>query len=373
MLNPCIKNSSLQNSLSISKRVTGFFLLLNMLLLSCAGQADAPIRVAFVLVGSADSVGWSHSHELGRQYLKQVMQGKVETSVVEFVAEGRGARAAMQELATKNDIVFATSPGYIVSTEGVAKLNSHVKFENSSGTRLGDNLAAFSTRMYQPRYLSGLIAGKMTQSGKIGYIASHRIPEVIRSINAFTMGVRQVNPTAVVEVQWTGSRHKPEKEKRVAAKLIANGADVLTNHTDSPTIAEFAEANNVKIVGFHSDMSSFAPTQHLVSVIHNWGPYYVKRIQALIDNKWQGQSQWMGMEDNISQLSALSESIPKDVRDLVAQQQAAIISGEFKIFSGPMKNTRGRVRVKSGEILSDEKLLHLNWYVEGVTGSLLSY
>lgn len=340
---------------------------------SHSGQADAPIRVAFVLVGPANSVGWSYSHDQGRQYLEQVMKDKVETTVIESVAEGRRARTVIQELAASNDIVFATSAGYMISTEGAAKSNSHVKFENTSGTRFGHNLSGFATRMYQPRYLSGLIAGKMTQSGRIGYIASHPIPEVIRNINAFTLGVRQVNPTAEVEVQWVGGWRKPEKERLVATKLVAKGADVLTNHTDSSTIAEFAEANNVKVIGFHSDMSSFAPTQHLVSVTHNWGPYYVKRVQALIDNNWQGQSEWMGMKDKSSQLSALNNSIPVAVRNLVAEQEAAIISGKLNVFAGPIKNTRGRIRVKEGSVLSDEKLLSLNWYVEGVIGSMPSY
>ena len=377
MLYSCIQKCHFSNQLShqfsMPKLLAGFFLLLSMMMFSHAGQANTPIRVAFVLVGPADSVGWSYSHDQGRQYLEQVMKDKVVTTVVELVAEGRGARTVIQELATKNDLVFATSFGYRISTEGVAKSNPQVKFENSSGTRLGKNLAAFSTRMYEPRYLSGLIAGKMTQTGKIGYIASHRVPEVIRSINAFTLGVRKANPSAEVEVQWTGSWHKPEKERLVAAQLVANGADVLTNHTDSSTVAEFAEANNVKVIGFHADMSSFAPIQHLASVTHNWGPYYVKRVQALMDNKWQGQSQWMGMKDQTSQLSSLNNSIPADVRHLVAEQEAAIISGKLNVFAGPIKNTRGRIRVKEGAVLSDEKLLRLNWYVEGVTGSLSSY
>lgn len=373
MLNFYIQKSHFQNLFSISKLVTGFFLLLSMMIFSNASQANTPVRVAFVLVGPADVVGWSHAHDQGRQYLEQVMKANVETTVVESVAEGRSARTVIQELATKNDIVFATSSGYMVSTEGVAKSNPKVKFENSSGSRFGNNLAGFATRSYQPRYLSGLIAGKMTLSGKVGYVASHPVPEVVRSINAFTLGVRKTNPAAVVEVQWTGSWHNPERERIIAAKLVASGVDVLTHHTDSSTVVEFAEANNIQAIGFHSDMSSYAPTQHLVSVTHNWGPYYVKRIQALMDDKWQGQSLWMGMKDNTSQLSALNESIPKDVRDLVAQQQAAIISGKLKVFAGPIKNARGRTRVKEGEVLSDEKLLRSNWYVEGVTGSLLSY
>ncbi len=344
-----------------------------MMLFSYSSHASSPVRVAFVLLGPADSVGWSHSHEEGRQYLQQVMKDKVETTVVDLVATGRSSRVVLQELAANNDIVFATSYGYMISTEGVAKDNLNVKFENASGTRLGDNLAAFSTRAYQPRYLSGLIAGSMTKTGKIGYVAAHPVPEVIRGINAFTLGVRQANPTAEVKVQWTSSWHKPAKEREVAAVLVNEGVDVLAHHSDSSAVAEFAEANGVQVIGFHSDMSTFAPTQHLASVTHNWGPYYAKRVQALMDNKWQGKSEWMGMEDKTSQLTSLNANIPADVKNLVATQQAAIIAGEYNVFAGPIKNTRGRMRVKEGKQLTDAKLLRMNWYVEGVTGSLPSF
>jgi basic membrane lipoprotein Med (substrate-binding protein (PBP1-ABC) superfamily) len=302
-----------------------------------------------------------------------MMKDKVETTVVDLVATGRSSRVVLQELAEKNDIVFATSHEYMISTEGVARDNPQVKFENVSGTRLADNLAAFSTRAYQPRYLSGLIAGGMTKTGKVGYVAAHPVPEVIRGINAFTLGVRQANPTAEVQVQWTNSWHKPVKEREVAAALVKGGVDILAHHSDSSAVAEFAEENGVKVIGFNSDMSAFAPTQHLASVTHNWGLYYVKRIQALIDNKWKGKSEWIGMEEKISQLSSLSVAIPIDVRNLVAKQKAAIIAGKLNIFTGPIKNTRGRMRVKKDKVLADAKLLRMDWYVEGVAGSLPSF
>lgn len=364
-----VLNTQLSN---ISSAVLAFISLVLLSITSMSIQA-APIKAAFVLVGPANYVGWSYSHDQGRQYLERVLGDQVETTVVEFVAEGRSARKTIQDLAANNDIVFTTSFGYMISTEGVAKNNTQVKFENSSGNRTAENLAGYATRAYQPRYLAGLIAGKMSPSGKIGYVAAHPIPEVIRGINAFTLGVRKANPNAEVEVQWTGSWHNPEKEKRIATKLVAAGSDLLAHHTDSSTIAEFAEANGVKVIGFHSDMSPFAPTQHLVSVTHNWGPYYVERIKALINNSWQGHSEWMGMKEKTSQLSALNTSIPAEVKDWVADQEAAIISGEFKVFAGPIKNTRGRVRIKEGKQLSDAKLLRMNWYVEGVTGALLSF
>ncbi len=369
MLNNKLSNISLKVLTAISCVLFSSF----SLSLQAALVQQEPVKAAFVLVGPANYVGWSYSHDQGRQYLERVLGDQVETTVVEFVQEGRNARKTIQDLAAKNDIVFTTSFGYMISTEGVAKNNTQVKFENSSGNRTAENLSGYATRAYQPRYLAGLVAGKMSPSGKIGYVAAHPIPEVIRGINAFTLGVRKANPNAEVEVQWTGAWHKPEKEKRVAAKLVAKGVDLLAHHTDSSTIAEFAEANGVKVVGFHSDMSPFAPTQHLVSVTHNWGPYYVERIKALINGSWQGHSEWMGMKEKTSQLSALNHSIPAEVKDWVADQEAAIISGEFKVFAGPIKNTRGRVRIKEGKQLSDAKLLRMNWYVEGVTGALLSF
>lgn len=356
----------------ISIKVLAYISLTFLSLTSFFTQA-APIKAAFVLVGPANHVGWSYSHDQGRQYLEQKFGANIETEFVEFVAEGRASRKVLQELADRNDIVFSTSIGYMVPTEGIAKENPAVMFEHATGTRQGINLTTYATRAYQPRYLSGLIAGSMTKTNKIGYVAAHPIPEVIRGINAFTLGVRAVNPNAVVEIEWAKSWFDPKKETALAEKLIIAGVDVLTHHTDSSAVVELAEKKGVQVIGYHSDMSEFAPKQHLASVVHNWGPYYAKRIQALMDENWKEQSQWMGMKDKTSQLSALSETIPKSVRDLVTQQQAAIISGELKVFAGPIKNTRGRIRVKEGDVLSDEKLLRSNWYVEGVAGSLSSY
>jgi basic membrane protein A len=333
----------------------------------------APIKAAFILVGPANYEGWSYSHDQGRRYLEQKFGAQIETEFVEFVPEGRASRKVLQELADRNDIVFATSVGYMISTESIARDNPGILFEHATGSRQGNNLSNYATRAYQPRYLSGLIAGSMTKSGKIGYVAAHPIPEVIRGINAFTLGVRAVNPTAEVEVEWTKAWYGPEKDVVLANKLIAAGADVLTHHTDSSSVAELAEKKNVFVIGYHSDMSEFAPNYHLASVVHNWGPYYAKRIQAMLDNNWQPGSEWSGMAESTSKLVSLSHKIPADIRELVANKQAEIMAGQFEVFAGPIKNYRGRVRIKEGKQLSDDKLLRMNWYVEGVTGSLLSF
>jgi basic membrane protein A len=349
-----------------------FMGLWSSLLFTGISQA-APIKAAFILVGPANYEGWSYSHDQGRRFLEQKFGAQVETEFVEFVPEGRASRKILQALADKNDIVFSTSIGYMISTQGIARDNPNVMFEHATGSRKDENLSNYATRAYQPRYLSGLIAGSMTKTGKIGYIAAHPIPEVIRGINAFTLGVRAVNPTAEVEVQWTKSWYSPEKDIELATKFIASGADVLTHHIDSSSVAEIAEKKKVFVIGYHSDMSKFAPNAHLASVIHNWGPYYAQRIQALLDNNWKSGSVWTGMAESTSKLVSLSPKIPADVRELVANKQAELMAGKFEVFAGPIKNYRGRVRIKEGKSVSDDKLLRMNWYVEGVVGSLLSF
>lgn len=362
---------NIKSNNTLLKLLTSMGLLFS-LILSNVSQA-APVKAAFVLVGPANYVGWSYSHDQGRRYLEQKFGAQIETEFVEFVPEGRASRKVLQALADRNDIVFATSVGYMISTESIARDNPNVMFEHATGSRQSKNLSNYATRAYQPRYLAGLVAGSMTKSGKIGYVAAHPIPEVVRGINAFTLGVRAVNPAAEVEVRWTKSWYSPEKDVALASKLIASGVDVLTHHTDSSSVAEFAEKNNVFVIGYHSDMSEFAPNNHLASVVHNWGPYYAKRIQALLDNNWKSGSEWSGMAESTSKLVSVSAKVPADIRDLVANMQAAIMAGTFEVFAGPVKNHRGRVRIKEGKSLSDDKLLRMNWYVEGVKGSLLSF
>ena len=333
----------------------------------------APLKAAFVYVGPANHVGWSYAHDLGRQAIDEHFGGKVETSYVEFVPEGRSSRETLQKLADENDIIFTTSMGYMVSSAHIARQNPEVKFEHATGDRSSVNLANYATRAYEPRYLAGYIAGKMSRSNKIGYVAAHAIPEVIRGINAFTLGVKAANPDAEVLLEWTKSWYAPEKAASLANKLIDQGADVMTHHTDSPAVAEVAEKRQTYVISYHADMSSFAPEYHLASVIHDWAPYYVKRIEALLNNNWQSGSEWTGMKESTSRLVHLSRKIPADVLQDVEQLQRQITEGEKQVFAGPITNHRGRTRVRQGQALDDEALHRMNWYVQGVKGSLLFF
>ncbi|MFC3681645.1 BMP family ABC transporter substrate-binding protein [Bacterioplanoides pacificum] len=349
---------------------TGLFLT-TLLLLSTV--ANAQIRAAFVYVGPAAEMGWSNSHDIGRRYLEQTFGSQISTEFVELVPEGRAATDVIRQLAEKNDIVFTTSWGYMIPTLRAAREYPKVKFENITGMRLRDNLSSFADRAYQPRYLSGMLAGAMTQSNTIGYVAAHPTAEVIRGINAFTLGVRRTNPRAEVQVQWTRQWYAPAKARQLAQQMIKQGADVLSHHTDSPAVAQAAEQAGIYVISFHSDMRSLAPTAQLASVGHHWGPYYARSITALQQQQWQSGKHWLGMADDVAQLNHISDKIPAAVRQQVEQTETAIKQGKFAVFSGPIQNSRGSTLVRQDEILSDEDLERMNWYVDGVVGDLVSF
>jgi len=335
--------------------------------------AMSQIRAAFVYVGPAGEVGWSHSHDQGRQYLERKYGDDIRTEYVEFVEEGRASTDVIRRLAQQNDIVFTTSWGFMVPTSRVAKEQPDVKFDNATGLRIENNLGSFAARAYEPRYLSGMIAGAMSKTNRIGFVAAHPIPEVIRGINAFTLGVKRTNPNATVHVKWTRQWYAPEKATQLAEQLVQDGVDVLTHHTDSPAVMTVAEKAGIYGISFHSDMSEFAPSQQLASVGYDWGPYYASRIEALREGNWQGDRQWLGMKEHIARLTSVSQKIPAEIRRQVNEVQAGIEQQSFDVFSGPLTSSHGRKLVNAGESLTDFELERMNWYVAGVVGDLPSF
>ncbi|GAA3932526.1 BMP family ABC transporter substrate-binding protein [Litoribacillus peritrichatus] len=350
-----------------------FSILIMSVLLSCLSGATwaKPIKVAFVYVSPVGDVGWTRSHDQGRQYLEEVYGDRVETSFVDSVPEGKDSREVIEQLAKDgNDIIFTTSWGYMISSEKVAKNYPEVKIEHATGLRWGDNLSAYSTRAYQARYLSGVVAGRMTKSNRIGYVAAHPIPEVIRGINAFTLGVRSVNPAAEVAVEWTKKWYAPQVEADITNKLIDDGADLITHHTDTSEPVKVAESRGVYAIGFHTDMSKYGPKTHLLSVTHHWGRIYEQRIAALENGAWTAQDFWPGLKEGTSELSSVSSAIPKAVMRQVDQIKNEIVEGQLRIFTGPIKNHQGRRKVRKDKVLDDSDLARMNWFVEGVVGSI---
>ena len=333
--------------------------------------AQEPLKIGFVYVSPIGDAGWTYQHELGRQTLQAELGDKVETKYVENVPEGAESVRVIRELAASGHmLIFTTSFGYMNPTIKVAKLFPKVAFEHNTGYKQAENVGTYVARFYEGRYLTGLVAGRMTKSNTIGYVAAFPIPEVVRGINAFTMGLRAVNPEAQVKVIWVNSWFDPGKEREAADVLIAQGADVVTHHTDStaPTLA--AEEKGVYSIGYHSDMSKYGPNAHLTASTHDWGDYYIATAKAVLDGSWKSRAVWSGIKEGMVKLAPMGKAVPQEVADMVAKSERAIADGSLHPFQGPVKDQDGKVRVAEGSVMPDKDLLTMNWYVEGVVGKL---
>ncbi|MEL0289849.1 MAG: BMP family ABC transporter substrate-binding protein [Alphaproteobacteria bacterium] len=345
-----------------------------------AGVADdKKVKVGFVYLTTPGDHGWTYAHEVGRQDVIAHFGDKVETTYIENVPEGPDAARVIRDLAKQgNDIIFTTSFGYMDPTLKVAKEFPEIKFEHITGYKRSPNMATGNIRFYEGRYVQGVVAGLMTKSNKIGYIASFPIPEVIQGINAFGLGLRSVNKDAEVSVIWVNSWYDPVKEADAAKVHIAEGADILAQHTDSPAMLQTAEKAGVYGFGQSSDMKAFAPKAQLFSSVNNWGIYYINKIQALMDGSWTtgegpdhwAGNTWAGMADDFLVLSAF-ENMPDDVAKAAQKAADDIKSGANKIFTGPIRDNTGTEKIPAGKTLNDGELFTtLDYYVEGIVGKI---
>jgi simple sugar transport system substrate-binding protein len=352
--------------------------LVGLTTVTTANAADK-VKVGFVYLTTPGDHGWTYAHEVARQDVEKHFGDKVVTTFVENVPEGPDSARVIRELAKQgNEIIFTTSFGYMDHTIKVAKEFPNVKFEHITGYKRSPNVATGNIRFYEGRYVQGVVAGLMTKSNKIGYLASFPIPEVIQGINAFGIGLRSVNPKAEVSVIWVNSWYDPVKEADAAKVHIAEGADILAQHTDSPAMLQTAQKAGVHGFGQSSDMKAFAPKAQLFSSVNNWGPYYISKIQQMMDGKWStgegpdhwAGNTWVGMADDYLVLSPF-ENMPADVAKAAAQASADIKSGKNKIFTGPIKDNAGKLRVPAGKTLNDGELFQtLDYYVDGISGKI---
>ncbi|WP_371925161.1 BMP family ABC transporter substrate-binding protein [Desulfobulbus alkaliphilus] len=336
--------------------------------ISTIHAAEKELMVGFVYVSPVGDAGWSHAHDQGRLALEE-MPG-VKTAFVEAVAEGPDAERVIQTMARRGyDIIFATSFGYMDPMLKVAGQFPNTVFMHCSGFKTADNMGNYFGRIYQARYLSGMVAGAMTTSNVIGYVAAYPIPEVIRGINAFTLGAQAVNPDVTVRVVWTKTWYDPAMEKEAAKSLLDAGADIIAQHQDSPGPQEAAQQQGVYSIGYNTDMSRFAPNAHLTAPIWNWAPYYQQVVEQVRNGTWTASSDWPGMAEGIVDLAPFGPMVPQEVQDRVLAVKEQIIRGEEKIFVGPINNQQGAEKVADGVVLPDEELLSMNWFVQGVVGT----
>ncbi len=333
--------------------------------------AQAPIKVGYVYVSPIGDAGWTFQHDSGRKEMEKALAGKVETKFVENVPEGADSERVIREFAsTGYKLVFTTSFGYMNPTIKVAQQFPNTVFMHATGYKTAENVGVYNARFYEGRYLCGIIAGKMTKSNVAGYVAAFPIPEVVQGIDAFMLGMRSVNPKAELKVIWTNSWYDPGREREAANTLISQGADVLTHHTDSTAVVQAAEEKGKYAFGYHSDMSKYGPKAQLSATTHQWGAFYTKVTQEVIAGTWKGTNVWGGIKDGMIKLAPLNPAVPKDVADLVAAKTNDIGSGKLHPFTGPLKDNTGKERLAAGKVMSDDDLQKLDFYVEGVQGSL---
>jgi len=334
-------------------------------------QAADPLKVGFVYVSPVGDAGWTYQHDVGRQQLEAALGDQIETKYIENVPEGGEAERVIRQFAADGyGLVFTTSFGYMNPTIKVAKRFPNATFEHATGYKQAKNVGIYNVRFYEGRYLAGIVAGKMTQTNVAGYVAAFPIPEVVMGINAFTLGMRSVNPQAETKVIWVNSWFDPGREREAADVLITQGADVVTHHTDSTAVVQAAEEKGAWAIGYHSDMSKYGPKAHLTAVEHHWGDYYTKATQAVLDGSWESQNTWGGIAEGMVSLGAMNEAVPADAVTLVNETQEAIKTGAFHPFQGPVSNQAGEVVIAEGTTISDEDLQKMDYYVEGVQGKL---
>jgi basic membrane protein A len=341
-----------------------------------ATPAGEPIKVAFVYVGPVGDLGWTYAHDQARLALEEAIPN-VETAYQENVPENPAdAERVIRQFAQDGyDVIFTTSFGYMDPTINVAQDFPDTTFIHISGFKTADNVGTGFGKIEEPRFVSGQLAGMMTESNQIGYVAAFPIPEVIRGINAFTLGVREVNPEATVRVVWTNTWFDPAKERQAAEALLDGGADVIAQHQDTAGPQQAAEDRGLYGVGYNADMAPLAPGAVLTSAIWNWAPYYIDIVESVMNGTWESEQYWGGWQDGVVDMAPIADFVPDDIRTAIEEEVARFKSGEetiYTIFTGPIADQTGEVRVPEGQAMTDEELLSMNWFVEGVEGEIPS-
>ena len=334
--------------------------------LFCFSAFADKTKVGFIYVGPTGDHGWTYRHDIGRQDVEKHFGDKVETTFIESVKYGPDAERAIRAMAKGGaDIIFATSFGYMEPMLKVAKEFPNVKFEHATGYKQSKNMSSYGLRLYQARHVQGVIAGMMTKTNKICYVGAFPIPEVIREINTYYLGAKSVNPDVDIDIVWVNTWYDPGKEAQAAKVMIAEGCDMVAQHTDSPAPLQTAQKAGVLGFGQASNQYKFAPKAQLTATIDNWSPYYIAKVQAVMDGTWTSGDYFGHMKDDVVQMAPFT-NMPADVKAFAQKIKDGITNGKYFAFTGPIKDNTGKLQLKDGEIASDGHLNSMMYYVEGI-------
>lgn len=334
--------------------------------------AEEEMKIGFVYVGPAGDAGWTYRHDQARKYLEKSLP-YVKTSFVESVSEGADVTRVLTNYARKGyKLIFATAAGYLDFTREVARKFPDTVFMNIAAWDSDEpNVGQYYGRLDQGRYLTGIVAGKMTKANLIGFVAAHPIPGVIFAINGFALGVQSVNPQAKIRVVWTNTWYNPNVEKQAALSLADVGADVIAQHQDTPSALMGAAEKGIYGIGSESDMSKFAPKAYLTGTIWDWGDFYVRMAEAVKKGTWEAKRYFGDLRNGVVSIAPMGPMVPDEVKALVQQKKEEIISGKLKIFQGPIKDQSGKVRIADGVVPEFNDIYNnMDWFVEGIEGTL---
>ena len=339
-----------------------------------ATPTQAPLKVGFVYVTPVLDVGWTRQHDEGRKAVEAALGRQVQTTVVADVPESADAERVIRDLATTgHQLIFTTSFGYMEPTLRVARDFPQVRFESITGYKTAPNVATANARYYEGRYLAGIAAARMSKAGVAGYVAGFPIPEVLQGINAFTLGMRSVNPQATVKVVWLNAWFDPPRERDAAMALFNDGVDVLSFHTATNAAMVAAQERGKLAIAYHSDMRKVGPDAQILAVTHQWGGYYAQRAQAVRDGSWKSGSVWGGVREGMIRVEGFGSKVPKAVQDEVLARQKDIGAGRLHPFhakAAAVRDNQGREVIAKGQTLPDAQILQMNWLAEGVQGQL---
>ena len=334
-------------------------------------HASIPLKVCFLYSNPIGESGWTYQHELARRELAAAMGDKITTKYVENIAEGPDAERVIRNFVQEGcKLIFTPSFGFMEPTIKVARTAPGVIFMNGSGYKTAPNVGVYNARYFEGRYVEGVIAGRMSKTGVVGYVGAFPIPEVLQGINAFTLGMRSVNPQAQVKLIWVNSWYDPGKERDAANALLKLGADTLAYATSGVAIVNTGEEKGVWTLGYYSDMSKFGPKTNLTSVVQTWGPYYIKVVEDVLAGRWKSDNVLGGMREGMITMAPLNAAVPADLRDKVGTIERDIASGKLNPFTGPIVDQDGKERVAAGEVISAADLGGMNYLVRGVEGLL---
>ncbi|MFS2049388.1 BMP family ABC transporter substrate-binding protein [Variovorax sp. Varisp41] len=337
-------------------------------------QPAPPLKIGFVYVTPLTEAGWVRQHDEGRKAVEAALGARVKTTYVENVAEGADAERVIRDLAQQGHrLIFTPSFGYMEPTLKVARDFPEVKFESITGYKTAPNVATANARYYEGRYLAGVAAGRMTKSNVAGYVAGFPIPEVLQGINAFTLGMRSVNPKATVRVVWLNEWFDPPKERDAAMTLFNQSVDVIAFHTGSTAVMAAAQERGKLAIAYHSDMRKIAPDAQVVAVTHQWGGYYTQRARAVLDGSWKSANLWGGVKEGMIRVGDFGTRVPQAVQQEVLARQQDIAAGRlqpFRAVAAEVRDNEGRTVIAKGSQLSDEQILRMNWLAEGVQGRI---